>query len=153
MAVSGLIGVVGPLASVWLVHRFGPIVPTMGMVAIGGLVNHVLVRSTDTLIFSAMVLVQPVLNLGTYALHMGVAAVLDRQGRLTTACGGAFLASYALAPVVAGYAAPGSGVSGMLWTLFGFTAVDIAALWALTSSIRRSLAVPQPPISTMNPPA
>jgi len=151
IALSGLLGVLGPLAAVWLAHRLGPLIPALAAVVVGGMINYVLVESGSAVAFSAMVVVQPILNLGTYALHMSLASILDRHGRFTAACGGAFLAAYALAPALVSWIVDTGGYRRLSWVIFWATLLNLAALVSVASYLRSARELTRLPATAADP--
>jgi|GEM_PF-7104750 len=102
-ALSAFLGVLGPLLSIWFGMRFGNVAALLLVVTLDAILTVELFKTQSALLYTALMLVWPILNLAGFALLMGLAAQLDRIGRLTTVCGGVVLGSYAIGPAAAGY--------------------------------------------------
>ena len=128
LAVSGIVGISGPLLAVWLGHRFGQLKPAVVVLMLSAWLTHTLVLTLNPWIFAAMIVIWPVLNLGGFALLMGLAGILDPRGRLISACGGAVLAAYAISPVFSSYVLEQGGKQALAGVLLACAVATGVAL-------------------------
>lgn len=138
IAVSTIIGISGPLIAVWLGKRFGLLRMALIYGILGALISHGIVVAGTVSIFTMVVLLQPLENLGGYTLHMALASEADPQGRITTACGGVVLSSFAASSLVLGYASEFGGTKALVIVMAVFATMHISSL-LLIMRIRKRL--------------
>lgn len=147
-ATSALVGLLGPILSVWVGHRFGPERPAILFVLLSVCVTYTVLQTKSPWIYAAMVIVWTVTQLGSFALLMGLAGWIDREGRLITACGGAMQASFALSPALAGYLletggkALTAGVTVAIGVMSIAALILVASFWS-TAAVRARAAAAQ----------
>ena len=130
-ALSAVVGIAGPLLTVWLGDRFGELRLAVLVVVLSTWLTITLVLTADSKTYAILIVVWPLLNLGGFALLMGLAGILDPTGRLISACGGAVLGSYAISPVLFSYLfAPGRS-DGIARFQFACALVTVISLFVI----------------------
>ena len=143
----GLLVGIGTIPSVFaprlvtvLRARFGEIGPTLVGVLLEGAVLFLLGGTNSKALFISLVLVWPIFYCYTVPLVMGVAARLDRRGRIIALAAGALQFAFAIGPAIAGALVEKAG----LRALGPFALASTAILLLLTTFMpgRRVRALP-----------
>lgn len=98
----GGLSLLGPLVAAWIGLRFGRKSPLLGGIVITGIITYLANITDSNITYGSMVIIWAAAHFFTYSYMMGLASVMDRQGRVVTAAGGAVLFGTALAPAISG---------------------------------------------------
>jgi predicted MFS family arabinose efflux permease len=113
LAIGTLPSVIAPKLATLLRTRFGEIAPAVGGILLEGVVLVLVSETGSRSLFMFLLLIWPVFYCFTVPLLMGIAARLDKQGRVIALTAGALQIAFALGPALAGVLVQRAGLHAL----------------------------------------
>jgi len=136
LSLATLLLLVGVIGTAWAGTRFGRFGPLTVLVTINALSILVIAYVADPRVYIAANVVQAVTNLSSVVYQLGLAAAMDRSGRLVAACSGLLNLGNGIGPSISGTVAAtfGAPTAGLLVLALNAAALALYGLLAVGAS-------------------
>jgi predicted MFS family arabinose efflux permease len=126
LSLATLLLLVGVIGTAWAGVRFGRFGPLFLLTAINALSIVAIAYVPDRTIYIAANVVQAVTNLSSVVYQLGLAAAMDRSGRLVAACSGLLNLGNGIGPSISGAVATALGAPTAGLFVLAFNAAALA---------------------------
>lgn len=132
LSLATLLLLVGVIATAWAGVRFGRFGPLVVLTAINALSIVAIAFVADPTVYIVANIVQAVTNLSSVVYQLGIAAAMDRSGRLVAACSGLINLGNGIGPSISGAVATAMGAptAGLIVLAFNVAALALYGLVA-----------------------
>ena len=133
LSLATLLLLVGVIGTAWAGVRFGRFGPLVILTVINALSIAVIAFVPDPTVYIAANVVQAVTNLSSVVYQLGLAAAMDRSGRLVAACSGLINLGNGIGPSISGAVATAMGAptAGLFVLAFNAAALALYGLVAV----------------------
>jgi predicted MFS family arabinose efflux permease len=137
LSFATLVLLVGVSGTAWAGARFGRFGPLLVITAVNALSILAIATVKDPTVYIAANIVQSITNLSSVVYQLGLAAALDRSGRLVAACTGLLNLGNGIGPSVAGFVATNTSAAMVGPLVLGFNAVALVLYGAIALGASR----------------
>jgi predicted MFS family arabinose efflux permease len=137
LSLATLLLLVGVVGTAWTGLRAGRFRPLFALTIVNVLSILAITYATDPTIYIAANVVQAITNLSSLVYQLGLAAALDRSGRLFTAANGLVGLGNGLGPAIAGAVAVDYGAPSVGLVVLAFNLAALALFGLIGAAIAR----------------